>query len=73
MTKAGIRPEIHRHRAVRGAIATTINAKIASSRIILISMSAANGMVLQLIVLFDVFIKMRKISNSIGAGERTVP
>ena len=68
LTKAGIRPEIHHYRAVRGAIATIISARIAISRLIRISMSAANGMVLWLIVLFDVIIKMREISNSIGDG-----
>ena len=45
MTKAGIRPEIHLHRAVRDVIVTIINEKTADLRTILIAMYAANGMV----------------------------
>ena len=45
MTKAGIRLEIHLHRAVRDVIVTITNEKTADSRTILITMHAANGMV----------------------------
>ena len=53
-TKAGIRPEIHRHRAVRGVIGTIINARTADTETILISMHAASGRVVSPIALFDV-------------------